>query len=118
MGDVDAIVTSPLFHDLLQLLQWVIYGGVLLLLFSLRAGIKGGQWLSSGESLKERVDRAGKKMSDLATHIQALPMRLQADNDKRYQSLALSEERWKVRQREYDALERRVTDLERHLGRG
>jgi len=78
----------------LQLGQWVLVTLAVLLLASLRAGIKGGQWLSSGESLKERFDRASEKMSNLATEVQGLPERLRQENDMRYMSATLSEERW------------------------
>ena len=109
---------------LVNFLQWASGLLALALLYSLRAGIKGGYWLQTGESLKTAVEalrrdfeRAGAKMSDFASELQGLPERLRRDSDDRYMSKQLSEERWTEERRIRSELEDRVREIELNVAR-
>jgi len=92
--------------------------------WSIRAGIKSGRWLSAGDAqtaqictLKERMDKAGEKVSDLATHVQTLPDKWREEGDRRYMLRAVSEERWSEIRRDVASSAARLRALELEVAR-
>ena len=71
----------------ISLLQSVVTAVALILIWLLRRAFQGGAWTTdlmgrmliierTQEAQKERLDHAGAKLSDLASHVQGLPERL------------------------------------------
>jgi hypothetical protein len=95
--DIEAMT----LYQWLQVAQSLVMALAVLFVWSLRAGVKSGRWLSAGDAqtarvteLERRMNDAGDQMSKLATFLQALPERMRQENERAYQSKLLSEERW------------------------
>lgn len=108
----------------IQIAQAVVMGLAMLLVWSLRAGIKSGRWLSAGDSqaaeiteLKRRMERALSETSRLATEIQGVPELIRRECEGRYMPLHLSEERWTQTRIELREIEERVRETELALAR-
>ncbi len=96
----------------IQVGQVAIMGGVGLLTFSLRAGVKGGQWTASQlERLtrcEARLETGGQKMSDLTDLVQGFPDRLRAE----FVTKELATERFEQNRAERQRLDSRIDALE------
>jgi hypothetical protein len=106
-------------YQWISLAQSLIITLAMLFVWSLRAGIKSGRWLSSGDAqterlikLENRMDQAGKKSSDLADIVQALPEKIRVECDRAYMPHAVSEERWAGIRQRADGLDDRIRRLE------
>ena len=107
------------FFEAFQVVNAVVIVLAAAFAWSIRAGIKSGRWLSAGDAqtaqicmLKERMDKAGEKVSDLATFVQRLPDHWREEGDRRYMSAQVSEERWSEMRQKVSVLSERVRLVE------
>ena len=63
----------------LQIAEILVMGVAALLVFSMRSGISGGQWVARIVKCENRLDSGGQKISDLSDLVQALPDRLRLE---------------------------------------
>jgi cell division protein FtsB len=103
----------------LETVQGVVTVLALVLLWGLKTAIASGRWFNHTteieaqqtariDDLARRLDRAGAKMSDLATEVQSCPERCR----KEYMPLTDALTNWQRYREDHQDLEHRVRELE------